>query len=256
MTTRPPLATLEWALRTDGKLTQRERVQLLGPILRTSVQYAVGRLRLVLDILPARQASLALEALRFPDTSLAREVEEVCKAKLSTTMLNHSYRTFVYGLALAVLDNVTFDEETFYVASLLHDVCLESPQPGRCFAVRGAEVSKAILEQSGADIGVVNRIAEAVALHITPGIRYNQNATAALIAGGALLDLAGFRLWDMQRTFVQQVIERYPRGDVRRHLARCWRMESKQLPQGRAALVEKTTFFSTLIRLAPFDDRA
>src|SRR5262245_6332639 len=100
------VGTLDWGIRTDGRLTRGERVRLLGPILRTTVQYTAGRLRLVLGLRPSGQGSIDLDRLAWPDSALVRRATEQCRATLTASMVNHSYRTFVFGLALAQLDEV------------------------------------------------------------------------------------------------------------------------------------------------------
>ena len=191
---RPAFGTLAWALASGGNLTARERRSLLAPILRSTVTYTTGRLRMALGRRPARTATLDLASLRWPDTKLAREAERECRGTLSAAMANHSVRTFVFGLALSGLDGNPVDLEELYVGSLLHDLALEAPTPGRCFAVVGAERARALVLAAGADAEKSARIAEGIALHITPGIGFERGPLAPLIAAGALVDLAALRL--------------------------------------------------------------
>lgn len=249
---RPPYGTLAWGLATGGNLTARERRSLLAPILRTTVAYTAGRLRMALGLRPARRATLDLARMRWPDTRLAREAERECRAALSATMAGHSFRTFVFGLALSELDGRPVDLEELYVGALLHDLALESPTPGRCFAVVGAERARALLLAAGADENQSARIAEGIALHISPGIGFERGPLAPLIAGGALVDLAGLRLAELPPELVAAAFARWPRENCKRHLAACWRREARAVPQGRAAATERYALFSLVVRLAPF----
>ena len=249
---RPAFATLAWALASGGNLTGRERRSLLAPILRTTVAYTTGRLRMALGRRPARRATLDLARVRWPDTRLAREAERECRGTLSAAMAGHSFRTFVFGLALSELDEKPVDLEELYVGSLLHDLALEAPTPGRCFAVVGAERARALLLAAGADDAQAARIAEGIALHISPGIGFERGPLAPLIAGGALIDLAGLRLAELPPELVAAAFERWPRARCKRHLATCWRREARAVPQGRAAATERYALFSLVVRLAPF----
>ena len=244
--------TLAWALESGGNLTARERRGLLAPILHSTVVYTLGRLRLALGLLPARTATLDLESLCWPDSKLAREAERECHETLSVAMANHSIRTFVFGLALAGLDEHRVDLEELYVTSLLHDLALETPTPGRCFAVVGAERAQQFVLLAGANPEQAARIAEGIALHITPGIAFERGPLAPLVAAGALVDLAGMRLWDLDPAFVTAAFARWPRAGCKRHLAACWRAEARAVPQGRAAATERYALFSRIVRLAPF----
>ena len=248
----PAYGTLAWALASGGNLTARERRSLLGPILRSSVAYTAGRLRMALGLRPARMATLDLERLRWPDSRLAHEAERECRGTLSAAMANHSIRTFVFGLALSELDGKPVDLEELYVASLLHDLALESPTPGRCFAVVGAERAQALLLAAGADQAKSARIAEGIALHISPGIGFERGPLAPLIAAGALVDLTALRLAELPPELVATAFARWPRERCKQQLAACWRREARAVPQGRAAATERYALFSLIVRLAPF----
>jgi hypothetical protein len=122
----------DWATRTGGALSARQRRQLLTPLLRTVVRYPSARWRIALG----RRGSgrLDLDALRWPDSQLARDAEAEAREALSPHVLEHSYRTYLFGLVLASIDTIRVDEELAYVSSLLHDLQLEHPTSGRCLA--------------------------------------------------------------------------------------------------------------------------
>jgi len=207
---------------------------------------------MALGLRPARTATLELAHVSWPDTKLVREAERECRGTLSAAMANHSVRTFVFGLALSELDGKPVDLEELYVASLLHDLALESPTPGRCFAVVGAERARALLLAAGADAEKSARIAEGIALHISPGIGFERGPLAPLIAAGALIDLTGLRLAELPGELVSTAFARWPRAGCKRQLAGCWRREARAVPQGRAAATERYALFSLVVRLAPF----
>lgn len=247
-----PIGSLAWVARTGGNLTARERRSFLGAILRTTALYTVGRARLALGLRHGDAARLDLDAFALPDSTLAKAAEEEARGSLTPTMVNHSYRTFAFGLALARLDGVAVDVEQLYAASLLHDIALEHPEPGRCFAVRGAERVRAVCERAGADAATTRAIAEGVSIHITPGVGHECGPLGPTVNAGALVDLAGLRLWDLDQAFVDDAIRRYPRLGCARHLAACWKAEVAAVPEGRAAAVERLSFFTVFLGLAPF----
>ena len=67
-----------------------------------------------------------------------------------------------------------------------------------------------------------------------------------------MVDLVGLRLHEVDPALVREAFERFPRKNVKRHLARCWREEAAAVPRGRAAAAERLAGFSTIVRLAPF----
>jgi hypothetical protein len=247
-----PIGSLAWAARSNGNLTARERRSFLGAILRTTALYTVGRARLALGLRRADAARLDLDSLVLPDSALAKAAEAEAHGSLTPTTVNHSYRTFAFGLALAQLDGVGIDVEHLYVASLMHDITLEEPVPGRCFAVRGGERARALCERAGADPATACAIADGVSMHITPGVGYQRGPLGPTVNAGALLDLLGMRLWDLDQTFVDAAIRRYPRLGCGRHLSSCWKAEVAAVPEGRAAAIERLSFFTVFVGLAPF----
>ncbi len=245
------LGGLEWARASSGRLSASERRALLAPILATTLRYTRDRLRLDLGLRRDAIPGLDPDAIAIPDSRLVQEAERECRETLTPATANHSYRTFLFGLALASLDRVELDVEHLYTACLLHDIALESPSSERCFAVAGAE---RVLEVAGLDAKTGESLAEAVALHITPGIGYERGPLAPTIAAGAMVDLLGLRLCDVPADYVERALARHPRRGCTRQLAACWRRETETFPAGRAAFVERYAGFSFFLLLSPFPE--
>src|SRR5262249_20143435 len=123
----------DWALRTGGVLSARQKRQLLVPLARSVLRYHGVRLRLAVG--PRGPGSIDLDAIRWPDSALAIAATGEARAVLSSHILAHSFRTYLFGLMLARVERVSVDEELVYVACVLHDTELEHPVAGRCFAV-------------------------------------------------------------------------------------------------------------------------
>ena len=246
------IGSLEWAATSSGNLSNAERLRLLAPILRTTATYTAGRLRMLFGLRPARVGALDLERLVLPDSKLVAEALREYRETLTPSMQNHSLRTFAFGLALANLDGVQLDVEQFYVASLLHDLALESPTPNRCFAVVGAERALAIARRAGADDEAARAIAEGICMHVTPGVGFERGPIGPMLSAGALVDLAGVRLWDLDPAFARAAEGRHPRLAMKRHLTACWSAEARAVPGGRAAFIARYAAFSLFVRLAPF----
>jgi len=246
------IGSLEWATATSGNLGNADRLRFLVPILRTTATYTAGRLRMFFGWRPACAGAIDLDRLVLPDSKLAADALRACRETLTPSMQNHSLRTFAFGLALANLDGVQLDLESFYVASLLHDIALETPTPNRCFAVVGAERALAIAQRAGADAAKARAIAEGICMHVTPGVGFERGPIGPMLSAGALVDLAGVRLWDLDPAFARAAEQRHPRLAMKRHLAACWSAEARAVPGGRAAFIARYAAFSLFVRLAPF----
>lgn len=247
------VGSLSWADAHSGNLTHTERLRLLIPITQTTFGYVYGRFRLLLGLRPTIPI-INYDALTFPDSQLAKHAEQACHETLSPAIINHSYRTYLYALALAQLDKVTYDTEHLYVTCLLHDIALEKAETGHCFALRGAKTMSSIAHEAGCTPDTAHILSEAICSHITPGLTYHHNTLGALINYGALLDLVGMRLWHISPAMVESAIARYPRHHLKNVISQFWRNEARTVPRGRASLIEKLAFFTFFIRIAPFSE--
>jgi hypothetical protein len=200
------------------------------------------------------RGGLDLDTLRWPDSAIAQAAEEACHRELTPPLINHSYRTYVFALALAALDGERVDHEALYASALLHDLGRVEPVAQHCFAARGAEQAEVIVLSAGAASEQAARLAEVIVGHITPGFGAELEPLSALLAAGALVDILGLRLWDCDPRLVRQLLQRYPRLNFKRVLRRHWRREAVAVPAGRAALIERVAWFSLGAQLAPFDE--
>lgn len=242
----------EWARATGGALSARQRRQLLAPLARVVVAHLAGRTRVALG----RRGSggVDLDALRWPDSRLARDAEAQAREELSAHVVEHCYRTYLFGRALAAIDGVRVDEELVYVASLLHDLQLEHPTPGRCFAVVGAERAEAFARERGESPARAGAIAAAIAGHITVGAADDLSDPGGFVSAGAIVDVAGVRMDELDPAWVKAVLERHPRLQFRRHLLAAFRAESRAVPAGRIRWCNRYAAFPLLIRAAPFSE--
>lgn len=245
------LADLDWAWATDtgGNLTAAQRRRLLLSLPRTVAGFVPGRVRLALG--RRGIGRVEFDGLRLPDTPLAKAAEEHARETLSDALLAHSFRTYFFARALADLDRATYDDEIAYVSSLLHDIALETPTPGRCFAVVGAESAVAFAHRHGAAPDRAETIGAAIAAHLTPGIAANLADPGGFVSAGASVDVLGDRLADLDPTWTADLLARHPRHHLTRVLTAAFGAEAAAVPHGRVAWLSGTGFLQ-LIRLAPF----
>jgi hypothetical protein len=245
---------LAWTRRTRGRLTGRERRRLLAALAVGQVENVIGRARLALGRLPDGAGEIDVTSFVPPDSRLAREAQEAC-AEQPPAVAAHSYRTWMYGLALAVLDAAELDRELFYCASLVHDFGIAASVPGRDFTLGGADRALACATNAGVSHADAERIADAICVHTTPGISIDRDGSlGCYVQWGAMVDGAGLRLWDVSRDNVAAVLEAYPRGaGFKRELAALMRTEAAAVPGGRFALLARCGV-PLAVRMAPFDD--
>ena len=70
----------------------------------------------------SRAFSVDPDALRVPDTTIAREAEALSSEVYTQALLNHCLRSYAWGTILVQRDGLECDPELFYVTCLLHDL--------------------------------------------------------------------------------------------------------------------------------------
>lgn len=248
------LGGLGWTRRTHGRLTPPERRRLIAAIALGQFENAVGRVKLALGRVPAGAREVDVRTFAAPDSRLARAAEEAC-AEQPVAVAAHSYRTWMFGLALAALDRAELDRELFYCAALVHDFGIARLEPGRDFTLGGAERALACAGEAALETERAERIADAICVHTTPGISSRRDgALGCYVQWGAMADGAGLRLWDISADNVRVVLEAHPRGaGFKRELAGLIRAEGAAVPGGRFALLVRCGV-PLAVRLAPFAD--
>lgn len=243
----------DWLEETGGRLTARQRAQLLPKLAATFGRFTVDRFRLAMGTNPRH--SLGAEELwpEAPDSRLCREAEEEGRALQSIAVLNHGYRTWVFGTAFARIDGTALDPELFFAAALLHDLGLEHIEPGHCFTHRSARAAREAAARAEVPADRALSMMDGIGMHITPGLRAEDSLIGFYLQAGAMADLAGIRAWELPARLRERAHHAHARADVHQVLSRCWHAEAKAVPGGRAHLADKWGGFSHIIRRLPIE---
>lgn len=67
---------------------------------------------------------MKLDDLVIPSTSACATAREVASTYCSPALLNHSVRAYISAAAYGSSQDIPFDPELLYVASMLHDIGL------------------------------------------------------------------------------------------------------------------------------------
>ncbi|MGQ0625897.1 MAG: HD domain-containing protein [Sporichthyaceae bacterium] len=238
-----------WATETGGVLSGRQKRALAGPLLRTVADYSVDRVRLALH--RRGTGALDLDNLKVPDSRLARDAEAEAQELMSPAFLHHCYRTYLFGRALAEAEGTAVDDELVYVASLLHEIGLESPTAGRCFAVVGAERAERFALERDVEPERARRIGAEISGHLNLGAGSNIAGEGGFVSAGALVDVLGLRMDELTRDYVAAVVARHPRHDLTRYGIPKFKAEGRTNRDGRAHWLNRYALVPTLWRIAP-----
>src|SRR4029079_14441613 len=125
-----------------------------------------------------RRRSLAPASLVPPDSLLAREAEVATQEILTPALRNHSSRAYTWGAAIAALHGITFDRELLYLDAMFHDPGIPSPVPDVDFTVRSVAIAREFTVSHHVPADARELVANAIAMHHTPGVGFDSGAEA------------------------------------------------------------------------------
>jgi hypothetical protein len=246
------IGSIGWTERTGGVLTARECLTLARPLLLGELGMLAGRLAMALRLHSGRRSSVDPSRLAPPDSALAREAETAARDLLTPALLNHSSRAYAWGAAIAALHGIAFDRELLYLAAMFHDTGIPSPVPDVDFTVRSAAVAREFTDSHGLPADRRELIANAIAMHHTPGVGLDAGAEAYLLSTGAAVDVFGLRSDEIPDAVRRSVVQEHPRLGFKREFAGLLRAEAERVPRGRAWYLHRFAVSDVSIRLAPF----
>ncbi|WP_433237706.1 HD domain-containing protein [Actinomadura nitritigenes] len=132
----------------------------------------------------------------LPDTDLTRAAYDLVFAAGPAALAHHCARTYLFARAIGeardLRPGADYDDETLFLACLLHDLGLtEQGDGGRRFEVDGADLAAGFLAGHGYDGERTRVVWEAIALHTSRGIADRMRAEIALTHAGTSADVAG-----------------------------------------------------------------
>jgi hypothetical protein len=247
------VGSLEWARRTYGQLSTRDRAELIAQ----GVRRQAAALRPGAGSRSA--AALDLDAYRPPDTAVAREAEELCREVSEPFLEMHCHRTHLWGVVLGRKERIEFDDEVLYVACLTHDLGLTERFRGhdpraRCFSLDSASGCRELVEPHGWEEPRSAIAQEAITMHLNAVVPLSRGAEAYLLGLGAALDVTGSRLGEVERGTRRSILARHPRHGMKREFAALMDEELVRHPHSRPAFFTKRAGFKGMIERAPFED--
>ncbi|MGZ9042680.1 MAG: HD domain-containing protein [Allosphingosinicella sp.] len=189
---------------------------------------------------------LDLDAIRVPDSALAKKAERHAAELSPEALLNHCHRTYLWGSLLAQADRTRVDDpELLYVASLLHDLGATDAHFGKdqrahCFAVEGGFAAEAFLLKEGLDRSKAESVADAIMLHINAAVEAERGPLAFYLSSGALCDVLGYRATEIPDATARRVLRRHPGLDIASQFSAFVMREAALRPESRAAATVET----------------
>ncbi|RAO77516.1 HD domain-containing protein [Dyella jiangningensis] len=160
--------------------------------------------------------NLAIDGVRIPDSTLAREITTLVRDTETDLLFHHSSRVYYFAALAGRRRELSFDPELLYAGAMFHDMGLmpaHSSANDR-FEVDGANVAADFLRSHGIAPSDVYTVWTAIALHTTPGIPQYMDPVVALLTAGVEMDVLGIayeQYGDVEREAIVRAHPRTPR---------------------------------------------
>lgn len=180
---------------------------------------------------------IELDDYQAPDSDLCNKAKSLVTALSPAFLVQHCERTYAFGAILAKRNNLKFDAELLYLASIMHDLGLtetHKDEPGSFEWVSAKHAHKFCLDNQMEKLRAA-LVHDAIALHASVGIAGSKEPEIAMVHFGAGMDLMGMRLKEVPKFALENVLERYPRDGFKSSLACCVTHQAETKPDSQIA---------------------
>jgi len=149
--------------------------------------------------------------VRLVDSKIARLATDFSRRSYPPYLFNHAVRTFLFGSLVGRARGQAFDEETLYLACIMHDLGLTDQFQGdSTFEIQGAETAKHFLEAHGYPKEKIGIVWDGIAMHASP-IGQFKPPEIALVGEGAGADAIAPDFSQIRKGAVGEIVEAFPR---------------------------------------------
>ena len=157
-----------------------------------------------------------IAGVNVPDTPLIAATIEYARKQCQPYLFNHVMRSWLFAETVAQTRGADYDAEVLAVATLLHDLGLESAFDGPLrFEVEGANAARAFARSHGMAERQAQLIWDGVALNSTPSIGLHKEREVALCTIGIGVDWGGWGLELMSDAQSAAILDAFPRLDMK-----------------------------------------
>jgi HD domain len=161
--------------------------------------------------LSASVIARSVAGVRIVDTKIARAATDLSQSVCPPYLFNHAMRTFLYGSLVGRALGQRYDEETLYLACILHDLGLTERFAGDLpFEIQGAEAAKRFLSEQGYAQAHAEIVWDGIAMHAS-AISGFKRSEIALVGEGAGADVLGPDFSQVKKADSDAILQAFPR---------------------------------------------
>ncbi|MFI5728558.1 HD domain-containing protein [Kribbella sp. NPDC051587] len=192
--------------------------------------------------------------LVIPETPAATAALEIAASYLSPALESHSRRVYLWATALAEQENLQYDAELLFVASMFHDIGLVPVFDSHTvsFEEAAGHVARVFAAGAGWSHERRERLGEVIVRHMWPDVSVADDPEGHLISRAAALDIVGKNFDELGSGFRSAVLEQFPRLGLTDEFLACFQAQAERKPDSSPARAIKADL-STRIAANPLD---
>lgn len=173
----------------------------------------------------------------LPRTAAGTAALSVATRYCSPALLNHSIRSYVWGVTYARAHRIAFDDELYYVSALLHDAGLTEPFDSHSlpFEEAGGHLAWVFGVAAGWPEARAARAEHIVVTHMRADVSAADDAESHLLQVATAWDVAGRRPEEFPESLRKSVLDRYPRLDFATEFLASFEDQAERKPSSTAA---------------------
>ena len=249
------IGSREWMNLSNGKLNFREKTQLIKQVLvPATLNYSKTFIKQ-----SKNPQHFELKNIQIPDTPIVKEAIFELENTQNQAIIHHSLRSYIWGVAIAQIQDWQFDEESLLIASLMHDLGLVEHLEHyscQCFTFESTLRSESLCVKHHYPKDKIDNISNAICLHMNGHLdKNNQNLSkeVLLLQKATSCDVIGTNLGQLSITFRDEVFSRHPRSKFNTIFEKLLKAETKRNSGSRTALLSKLGL-PLMIKMNPFKE--
>ena len=173
----------------------------------------------------------------FPHTPAATAALSVATSFYSPALLNHCVRSYVWGTMYGAAHGIAFDDELYYVSSLLHDIGLTEAFDSHTLAFEeaGGDLAWVFGIAAGWPADRAARATEIIVLHMRDDVPAAVDPESHILQVATSWEVVGRRPEEFPPEARAEMLARYPRQGFGREFLACFEDQARRKPDSAAA---------------------
>lgn len=232
------IGSRQWMEHQHGKLSRREKYKIIQQlIIPLSCQYAERYFKKCIN-----NTQLDIRHIQIPQTALTLAASKELMRCGSNSVIAHVRRCFYWAVALADYRHWKFDPEVLWLACLSHKLGLVEmrlPEYCHCFTYASSLFIERLCQQYHYPERKMHHISNAICLHLNGCLSQRavqRSYEVLLLQQATAFDTLGNYTAYIPKTYVQQVLQQYPRQQINTEISQLFKQEATRNPDSRTAL--------------------